>query len=186
MGTRTRKRSSSRSGRWLSAPAGTSCRSTSTTASAAQGRHKRPAFDRLATDATRRRFDVVMARSVDRLGRSLRDLVVFLGHVHAQGVDLYLDRINGVVHPRTRLAPDATVPIGWVAVGDPAEILPPDEQEAFWRACKGRLPELAGIEDYDIWRFGDAMPRATRCWPWCSPRSQDGDRRPAMGLRERR
>jgi DNA invertase Pin-like site-specific DNA recombinase len=43
-------------------------------------------------DATRRRFDVVMAWSVDRLGRSLQDLVAFLGEVHAQGVDLYLDR----------------------------------------------------------------------------------------------
>ena len=33
-----------------------------------------------------------MAWSVDRLGRSLQDLVAFLGEVHAQGVDLYLDR----------------------------------------------------------------------------------------------
>src|SRR5579883_1279155 len=34
-------------------------------------------------------------------------------------------RINGVVHLRTRVPPDATVPIGWIAVGDPAAILPP-------------------------------------------------------------
>jgi DNA invertase Pin-like site-specific DNA recombinase len=60
--------------------------------SGAKGRDKRPAFDRLLKDATRRRFDVVMAWSVDRLGRSLQDLVAFLGEVHAQGVDLYLDR----------------------------------------------------------------------------------------------
>ena len=60
--------------------------------SGAKGRDKRPAFDRLMKDATRRRFDVVMAWSVDRLGRSLQDLVAFLGEVHAQGVDLYLDR----------------------------------------------------------------------------------------------
>ena len=58
----------------------------------AKGRDKRPAFDRLMKDATRRRFEVVMAWSVDRLGRSLQDLVAFLGEVHAQGVDLYLDR----------------------------------------------------------------------------------------------
>jgi DNA invertase Pin-like site-specific DNA recombinase len=38
--------------------------------SGAKGRGKRPAFDRLMKDATRRRFDVVMAWSVDRLGRS--------------------------------------------------------------------------------------------------------------------
>ena len=43
-------------------------------------------------DATRRRFDIIMAWSVDRLGRSLQDLVGFLSEVHAQGVDLYLDR----------------------------------------------------------------------------------------------
>jgi DNA invertase Pin-like site-specific DNA recombinase len=60
--------------------------------SGAKGRDQRPAFDRLLRDATRRKFDVIMAWSVDRLGRSLQDLVGFLGEVHAQGVDLYLDR----------------------------------------------------------------------------------------------
>jgi carbonic anhydrase/acetyltransferase-like protein (isoleucine patch superfamily) len=38
-------------------------------------------------------------------------------------------RINGVVHIRTALLPDAVVPIGWVALGDPAQILPPTEHE---------------------------------------------------------
>jgi len=60
--------------------------------SGAKGRDKRPAFDRLLKDATRRRFDIIMAWSVDRLGRSLQDLVGFFGDVHAQGIDLYLDR----------------------------------------------------------------------------------------------
>ena len=41
-------------------------------------------------------------------------------------------RINGVVHIRSRLPSDSTVPIGWVAVGDPAKILPPDRHEAIW------------------------------------------------------
>jgi DNA invertase Pin-like site-specific DNA recombinase len=36
------------------------------------------------------KFDVVMAWSVDRLGRSLQDLVAFLGELHALGVDLFL------------------------------------------------------------------------------------------------
>ncbi len=58
--------------------------------SGAKGRDKRPAFDRLCRHATRRRFDVVMAWSVDRLGRSLQHLVTFLGDLHAQGVDLHL------------------------------------------------------------------------------------------------
>ena len=63
--------------------------------SGAKGRDKRPEFDRLLKDATRRQFDIVMAWSVDRLGRSLQDLVAFLGDLHAQGVDLYL-HIQGI------------------------------------------------------------------------------------------
>lgn len=43
-------------------------------------------------------------------------------------------RINAVVHLKTRLAPGSTVPIGWVAVGDPAQILPPGEHDAIWQA----------------------------------------------------
>ncbi len=60
--------------------------------SGAKGRDKLPAFDRLCKAATRREIDVVMAWSVDRLGRSLQDLVAFLGDLQAAGVDLYLDR----------------------------------------------------------------------------------------------
>jgi DNA invertase Pin-like site-specific DNA recombinase len=42
--------------------------------SGAKGREKRPAFDRMLKAAVRREFDVIMAWSVDRLGRSLQDL----------------------------------------------------------------------------------------------------------------
>jgi carbonic anhydrase/acetyltransferase-like protein (isoleucine patch superfamily) len=41
-------------------------------------------------------------------------------------------RINGTVHLKTIVPEDATVPIGWVAVGDPAAILPPDRHDAIW------------------------------------------------------
>src|SRR5437763_10672591 len=58
--------------------------------SGAKGRDKRPGFDALCRDATKRQFDVVMAWSVDRLGRSLQDLVSFLSELHALGVDLFL------------------------------------------------------------------------------------------------
>jgi DNA invertase Pin-like site-specific DNA recombinase len=58
--------------------------------SGAKGRDKRPAFDAMCRDASRRQFDVVMAWSVDRLGRSLQDLVGFLSELHALGVDLLL------------------------------------------------------------------------------------------------
>ena len=58
--------------------------------SGAKGRDKRPAFDALCKAATRREFDMVMAWSVDRLGRSLQDLITFLSELHAVRVDLYL------------------------------------------------------------------------------------------------
>ena len=58
--------------------------------SGAKGREKRPAFDRLCKDAAQRKFDVVMAWSVDRLGRSLKDLIAFLSELHALRIDLFL------------------------------------------------------------------------------------------------
>jgi DNA invertase Pin-like site-specific DNA recombinase len=58
--------------------------------SGAKGRDKRPQFDALCRDATKRQFDVIMAWSVDRLGRSLQDLVGFLSEIHALKIDLYL------------------------------------------------------------------------------------------------
>jgi DNA invertase Pin-like site-specific DNA recombinase len=58
--------------------------------SGAKGRDKRPAFDKLCRDAARREFDMVMAWSVDRLGRSLQDLVGFLSELHTLKIDLSL------------------------------------------------------------------------------------------------
>lgn len=58
--------------------------------SGAKSRAERPAFDVLCKDAARRRFDMVMAWSVDRLGRSLQDLVTFLSELHAFRIDLFL------------------------------------------------------------------------------------------------
>jgi hypothetical protein len=45
-------------------------------------------------------------------------------------------RINAVVHLRSVLPPDSVVPIGWVAVGDPAQILPAERHEQIWAAQK--------------------------------------------------
>jgi carbonic anhydrase/acetyltransferase-like protein (isoleucine patch superfamily) len=45
-------------------------------------------------------------------------------------------RINGVVHIRTVLPQDAVVPIGWVAVGDPAQLFPPNDHDAIWAVQK--------------------------------------------------
>jgi DNA invertase Pin-like site-specific DNA recombinase len=60
--------------------------------SGAKGRDKRPAFDRLCRAVTRRKIDVVATWSVDRLDRSLQDLVGFLRELNGAGCDLYLER----------------------------------------------------------------------------------------------
>ena len=51
---------------------------------------------------------------------------VFHGAHLGRGAEV---RVHAVVHLRTELAPGATVPIGWVAVGSPARILPPDQHD---------------------------------------------------------
>src|SRR5438876_11011148 len=60
--------------------------------SGAKGRDKRPEFDRLLKEVVRGKIDIVAAWSVDRLGRSLQDLVGFLGELNAAGCDLYLEK----------------------------------------------------------------------------------------------
>ena len=58
--------------------------------SGAKGREQRPQFDALLRGVARREFDMVAAWSVDRLGRSLQDLVGFLTDLQAKRVDLFL------------------------------------------------------------------------------------------------
>ncbi len=41
-------------------------------------------------------------------------------------------RINGIVHLKSYLPPDSLVPIGWVAVGNPAQVLPPEDHVKIW------------------------------------------------------
>jgi carbonic anhydrase/acetyltransferase-like protein (isoleucine patch superfamily) len=69
-------------------------------------------------------------------------------------------RVHATVHLRTRLEAGAMVPIGWVAVGDPARILPPDQHEEIW-AVQGPL-------NFPQWVYGvardtpDLMVEVTR------------------------
>src|SRR5271169_2793588 len=51
--------------------------------SGAKGRTDRPGLDLLLKDASRRKFDVVMAWAIDRLGRSLIDLLGTIQHLEA-------------------------------------------------------------------------------------------------------
>jgi len=56
-------------------------------------------------------------------------VTVFHGARIGRGAEV---RVNGVVHVRSVVASRATVPIGWVAVGDPAQILPPGAHDRIW------------------------------------------------------
>jgi DNA invertase Pin-like site-specific DNA recombinase len=58
--------------------------------SGAKGRKDRPQLDALLKGVARKEFDVVASWSVDRLGRSLMDLVGLLQELHSTEVDLYL------------------------------------------------------------------------------------------------
>jgi DNA invertase Pin-like site-specific DNA recombinase len=70
--------------------------------SGSKGRDGRPGLDQMLKDASKRRFDVVMAWAIDRLGRSLVDLLSTIQTLEACGVDLYLDQ----------QAIDTTTPMG--------------------------------------------------------------------------
>ncbi len=58
--------------------------------SGAKGRDQRPQFDAMLKDAVRGKYDILAVWSVDRMGRSLQDLVNSLNELHGAGVDLFL------------------------------------------------------------------------------------------------
>src|ERR1700756_2230520 len=70
--------------------------------SGAKGRDKRPGFDAMLKDATRRRFDVLLFWSIDRLGRSTAAVTTALEELDQAGVAIYADKE----------AMDATTPHG--------------------------------------------------------------------------
>ena len=75
--------------------------------SGSKGRDKRPGLDAMLKDATRGRFDVAMCWAVDRMGRSLADLVGTLQELHGAKVDLFLHQ----------QAMDTTTPAGRAMFG---------------------------------------------------------------------
>ena len=58
--------------------------------SGAKGRDRRPGFDALLKAVSRREINMAAAWSVDRLGRSLPDLIAFLSDIQSKNCDLYL------------------------------------------------------------------------------------------------
>jgi len=63
------------------------------------------------------------------------DVVVATGATVFNGAEVGAGsevRINGVVHVNSLVAPATTVPIGWIAVGRPARLFPPEAHDAIW------------------------------------------------------
>ena len=58
--------------------------------SGSKGREIRTGFDNIIKGAIKKDFDIILVWSVDRLGRSLQDLVSFLNEIHSVGCDLYI------------------------------------------------------------------------------------------------
>ena len=68
-------------------------------------------------------------------------------------------RINAVVHLKTWLEPGTVVPIGWVAVGNPARLFSPDRHEEIWEVQK---PLNFPLTVYGIDRPEATMQKITR------------------------
>jgi gamma-carbonic anhydrase len=79
-------------------------------------------------------------------------------------------RIHGVVHVNTVLPPDATVPIGWVAVGDPARIYPPGQHEQIW-AVQESLDFPGTV--YGVTRGTPATERMSQQARWFASHQED-------------
>lgn len=82
---------------------------------------------------------------------------VFNGARVAAGAEV---RINATVHVATTLPPDTIVPIGWVAVGDPARLFPPDRHEEIW-AVQRTLDFPGRVFGVDRDTPGGTVPRIT-------------------------
>lgn len=79
-------------------------------------------------------------------------------------------RINGVVHVNSVLQQDGLVPIGWVAVGDPATVLPPDRHDEIWAIQEGL--DFPGTV-YGLPRSAPASERMERQAAWFAAHSSD-------------
>ncbi len=83
---------------------------------------------------------------------------VFNGASVGEGAEV---RVNGTVHLKTALPADAVVPIGWVAVGEPAEVLAPGEHERIW-GLQEPLDFPGTVFGVERGPTGTMMPELTR------------------------
>jgi gamma-carbonic anhydrase len=94
-------------------------------------------------------------------------VALFPGCVAGAGSEV---RIGGVVQVNTVLAPGTMVPIGWVAVGDPAKIYPPGQHEQIW-AIQESLDFPGTV--YGVNRDTPAAERMARQSAWFSAHLAD-------------
>ncbi len=79
-------------------------------------------------------------------------------------------RINGVVHVNSALGDGALVPIGWVAVGDPATVLAPGDHDEIWQIQRGL--DFPGTV-YGVSREASARERMQRQADWFAAHRDD-------------
>jgi len=92
---------------------------------------------------------------------------VFPGAVVGAGSEV---RINGVVHVNSTLAAGTTVPIGWIAAGDPAELFSPDRHDELW-AVQEPLDFPGTV--YGLSRDATARERMSRQSAWFGAHRDD-------------
>jgi carbonic anhydrase/acetyltransferase-like protein (isoleucine patch superfamily) len=79
-------------------------------------------------------------------------------------------RINGIVHVNTVLPADSLVPIGWIAVGSPAQILAPDRHDEIWAILRPLdFPQTV----YGVSRQTPAAERMARQTAWFAAHRDD-------------
>ena len=125
--------------------------------SGAKSRKDRPALDALLKAVARREIDMVAAWSVDRLGRSLTDLLDFLRDLHAKDVDLFLHQ-QGL---------DTSTPSGramFQMMGVFAEFERAMIREGHVRVGAGARRRKAPWASAARRKEGGSYPPGARCW----------------------
>jgi carbonic anhydrase/acetyltransferase-like protein (isoleucine patch superfamily) len=79
-------------------------------------------------------------------------------------------RIHAVVHVNSMLAPGTTVPIGWIAAGNPAQLFSPERHDELW-AVQEPLDFPGTV--YGLSRDASARDRLTRQSAWFGAHEHD-------------
>lgn len=84
-------------------------------------------------------------------------------------------KIQGIVHIRTRLPANAVVPIGWIAVGDPVEILPPEQNARLAELLRERnfMGTVFGQRERSIKKMTESYTRNLQIYRELQPVADD-------------